>query len=133
MLFPPRGDVGPIIPRLCTGLSSICNTAEVPAPTPHLPTDAPAQPWGGWKPFLPFGSFLWEHLTWITSTHGECGRRGRWWWQCAHPQLLTAIRLETSTKGYVSMLAKNCKAEQGCSVGNTTSVPTRTCGLYSPR
>lgn len=56
MLFPPRGDVGPIIPRLCTGLSSICNTAEVPAPTPHLPTDAPAQPWGGGNHSCPLGA-----------------------------------------------------------------------------
>lgn len=26
-----------------------------------------------------------------------------------HPQLLTAMMLDTRTKGYVSMLAKNCK------------------------
>lgn len=37
------------------------------------------------------------------------GRHGAATPAATHPQLLTAIRLDTRTKGYVSMLAKNCK------------------------
>lgn len=49
-----------------------------------------------------------------------------------HPQLFTAIRLETRTKGYVSMLAKNCKKS-----GDRWDVPSslhtgRTPGSYTP-
>lgn len=61
---------------------------------------------------------------------GERGRRGRWW-QHAHPQLLTAIRLETSTKGYVSMLAKNCGGKQGCSA--PPAPPRSLLGVQTPR
>lgn len=49
-----------------------------------------------------------------------------------HPQLFTAIRLETRTKGYVSMLAKNCKKS-----GDRWDVPSslhtgRTPESYTP-